>query len=84
MEIQNFVKVFESKYPRQLAEGWDNTGLLIDAEETFEKMLVCIDITEDVIDEAIAKGCKAILSYHPTLFKSFKFIPERIIILQLQ
>ena len=72
MNIRKFAKQFEQKYPRQLAEGWDNTGILIDAEDTFTKMLVCIDITEEVIDEAITKKCKGILAYHPTLFKAFK------------
>lgn len=77
MNIDLFAKNFEKYYPRQLAEGWDNTGILINAEETFSKMIICIDITEEVIDEAIKHECKAILAYHPTLFKSFKkIIPD--------
>ncbi|EAL43916.1 dinuclear metal center protein, YbgI/SA1388 family protein [Entamoeba histolytica HM-1:IMSS-B] len=77
MKIEEFARLFEKYYPKQLAENWDNTGILINSEEEFNLVLVCIDITESVIDEAINKKCKAILSYHPTLFKSFKkLVPE--------
>ncbi|KAL7713000.1 NGG1-interacting factor 3 [Entamoeba marina] len=72
MKTTSFINTLESHYPKSLSESWDNTGLLIEANDNVSKVLMCIDITKDVISEAIEQHCDFILSYHPTLFKSFK------------
>ena len=56
------------KYPRENACSWDNVGLLCgDPEQEIERLLVALDVTDDVIDEAIAMGADGILAHHPLL-----------------
>ena len=58
--------------PPELAEGWDNVGLLVDCGGTVKKVLVTLDITPEVVDEAAAKGCELIVSHHPVIFSPLK------------
>jgi dinuclear metal center YbgI/SA1388 family protein len=65
----------EEKYPRYLAEDWDNVGLIIgDRQKTITKVLVCLDITDEVVDEAISGEIDMIISHHPLIFKPLKKI----------
>lgn len=55
--------------PRELAEDWDNVGLLLgDPERPVRKVLVALDITEKVVQEAIGIGADLIVSHHPLIF----------------
>ena len=61
--------------PLPLQDDFDNAGLqigLTDAEVT--GVLLCLDVTEAVVDEAIASGCNFIVSHHPVIFKPLKRI----------
>jgi dinuclear metal center YbgI/SA1388 family protein len=65
----------ESFAPLSLAESWDNVGLLIEAPypRTGSKILLTIDLTPQVLDEAIQDPhVSVIISYHPPLFSAFK------------
>lgn len=54
--------------PREGAMSWDNVGQLLgDPEREVTRVLVALDITEDVADEAIAQGCQLIVSHHPVM-----------------
>ena len=54
--------------PRELAFDWDNVGQLLgDPEQRVEKLLVALDITEAVADEALEKGCQLIVAHHPVM-----------------
>jgi len=54
--------------PKELASGWDNVGhLLGDPDEAVERVLVALDITEAVADEALEKGCQLIVAHHPVM-----------------
>lgn len=54
--------------PGEGAMEWDNVGLLVgDPERLVERVLVALDITEAVADEAIAKGCELIVAHHPVM-----------------
>ena len=54
--------------PGERAMEWDNVGLLVgDPERPVERVLVALDITEAVADEAIAKGCELIVAHHPVM-----------------
>lgn len=67
------IRKIEGKYPRHLAEEWDNVGLIIgDRNKEINRILVCLDITNEVVDEAISKGIDMIVSHHPLIFKSIK------------
>ena len=61
--------------PLPLQEGWDNAGLQIGLTEAeVSGALLCLDVTEKVIDEAIDRGCNLVVSHHPLLFRGLKRI----------
>ncbi|MCP4452430.1 MAG: Nif3-like dinuclear metal center hexameric protein, partial [Planctomycetes bacterium] len=63
----------ESLAPLALAQDWDNVGLLLgDAEADVQSVLMCIDTTAAVVDEAIRMKADLILSYHPVMFDGVK------------
>ena len=75
MKIKEIVSALERFAPLPLQDGFDNAGLqigLTEAEAT--GALLCLDVTEPVIDEAIAHGCNLIISHHPLIFKGYKSI----------
>ncbi|GAF76375.1 unnamed protein product [marine sediment metagenome] len=56
--------------PPALAQSWDNVGMLIgDRSAKCQRILLCIDLTPPVLDEAISNKCQFIVSYHPPLFQ---------------
>ncbi len=75
MKIKEIVSALERFAPLPLQDGFDNAGLqigLTDAEAT--GALLCLDVTEAVLDEAIALGYNLVISHHPLLFKGCKSI----------
>ena len=57
--------------PVQLAEEWDNVGLLVgDLAAPLTRVLLCIDLTLDVVDEAISKEADGVVAYHPPIFQA--------------
>lgn len=75
MKIKEIVSALERFAPLPLQDGFDNAGLqigLTDAEAT--GALLCLDVTEAVIDEAIVLGCNLVISHHPLIFKGYKSI----------
>ena len=71
-EIANALEMFA---PLPLQEGYDNAGLQVGLHEAeVEGALLCLDVTEEVIDEAVASECNLIISHHPLLFKPLKRI----------
>ena len=70
MKIDKFIKIMESIAPPILKESYDNVGLMVgDREREVTKILVALDCTLKVIEEAKAMGAEVILSHHPLLFK---------------
>ena len=63
--------------PLPLQESWDNAGLQVGLTETeVSGALLCLDVNERIVDEAIAKGCNLIVSHHPLLFRGLKTISD--------
>lgn len=78
MKIKEILQVVEHLAPIQLQESFDNCGVQIgDANQEAKAVLLCIDVTEDVLDEAIRMGCNLVISHHPLAFKSFKSLTGR-------
>lgn len=78
MKIKELLCALERFAPLPLQDGFDNAGLqigLTDADAT--GALLCLDVTEAVIDEAIALGCNVIVSHHPLIFRGVKSITGR-------
>ena len=70
VKIKQVVDALEHYAPLPLQEGYDNAGLQVGLTEAVEMSgaLLCLDVTEDVVDEAIRKGCNLIVSHHPLIF----------------
>ena len=77
MKIKQVLSALEQFAPLPLQESWDNAGLQIGLTEAeVSGALLCLDVTEKVIDEAIAKGCNLVVSHHPLLFRGLKQVSD--------
>ena len=73
MKITDIIQELEKLTPLQYAEGFDNVGLLVgDANAEVKGALIILDTLEAVVDEAIAKKCNLIVSFHPIIFSGLK------------
>jgi dinuclear metal center YbgI/SA1388 family protein len=70
MKLEALLDIFEKLAPLQLSEEWDNTGLLVRplSSRSIKTLLLTIDLTESVLEEALDKKVEMILAYHPLLF----------------
>ena len=75
MKIKQVLSALERFAPLPLQESWDNAGLQLGLTEAeVSGALLCLDVNEQIIDEAIRKGCNLIVSHHPLLFRGLKQI----------
>ncbi|MDP2188922.1 MAG: Nif3-like dinuclear metal center hexameric protein [Sphingobacteriaceae bacterium] len=66
-------QALEAWAPPALQEDYDNSGLLVgDRQQAVTGVLVSLDLTEAVIEEALAKGCNVVVSHHPVIFGKLK------------
>lgn len=75
MKLSHIIAALEQLAPREIQENWDNSGLQVglpDGQEECSGILVCLDISENVIREAVSKNCNLVVSHHPLIFKGLK------------
>jgi len=75
VSLGEVVEVIEHLAPPSWAESWDNVGLLIEARppnEVVRRLLLTIDLTRPVLNEAIAQNTDLVIAYHPPIFKGLK------------
>lgn len=72
--IREIYKFLDEKYPFSLQEQWDNSGLLVNSISGCSGILLALDITNEVITEAIHKETDLIISHHPVIFHPLKKI----------
>ena len=73
VKVKDILREIEHYAPLPLQEGFDNAGVQVgDVNQHATGVLLCLDVTEEVLDEAIEMGCNLIISHHPLAFKSFK------------
>src|SRR5690242_15012145 len=73
MKISEIIQHLESIAPPELQESYDNAGLIIgNAVWNCTGILVSLDATEKVIEEAIKKNCNLVVAHHPILFRGIK------------
>ena len=71
-------KFLQEKAPFELQESFDNSGFLVGREGTqVSKILVALDITEQVVEEAAEQGVQLIVAHHPVIFGNVKSITDR-------
>ena len=72
-KVSDVIKAIEAVAPLRYQDEWDNSGLQVGfPDDPADKVLVCLDITEAIVDEAVRKGCSMIVSHHPLLFRGLK------------
>ncbi|KAH3744108.1 NGG1p interacting factor 3 family [Pelomyxa schiedti] len=78
MEYSLFIEMLEKFSPLQLAESWDNVGVIVEPlvsrRKPVKRCLLCIDLTLNVIEEAVTSAVDVVLAYHPVLFSNIKRI----------
>lgn len=75
VKCQVVMDALESIAPKRLAEDWDNPGLLVGAfNQDIHKILVCLDVSDGVVEQAIVAGANMIVAHHPLIFKGLKKI----------
>ncbi|GHV59060.1 hypothetical protein FACS1894182_12560 [Bacteroidia bacterium] len=73
MKIERITKILEDFAPLALQDDFDNSGIQVgDISQPLQGILVCLDVTEEVLDEAIELDCNLIISHHPLLFKPLR------------
>lgn len=69
MKLKEIISIIETYFPTESAMEWDNVGLLLgDREREIKKVLLTLDITYDIIEQAKAAGAELIWSHHPVMF----------------
>ena len=71
--VQHISEIMNRIAPRQLAEEWDNPGLLVGSfDSEVEKIFVCLDVTEETVNAAVNFGADLIIAHHPIIFRAVK------------
>lgn len=75
LTVAALVAVLDELAAFALAESWDNVGLMAgDPTRQVEGVMVALDPTEEVLDEAVANGCNVIVTHHPLIFKPLSVV----------
>ena len=75
MKLKEITDCIEEIAPLAFQEEYDNSGLLIGSPELeVQKVLITVDVTEEIMDEAMEKGCNMVISHHPVIFKGLKHL----------
>ena len=72
MKLEKWIKIMEEIAPCNLAQDYDNVGLLIGTEKEIGKVLVALDLSVPVAEEAIAEKVDLVLTHHPVFFHPVK------------
>lgn len=78
MKIAEIIQTIEEFAPLSYQENYDNAGLLTgNASAECSGVLICLDVIEKVIDEAVRKKCNLVLAHHPIIFSGLKKLSGR-------
>ena len=73
VKVQSIAEIMNRIAPRQLAEEWDNVGLLVGSfDSEVEKIFVCLDVTDETVKSAVDFGANLIIAHHPVIFRAVK------------
>ncbi len=73
--VKAIIQLFEKWVPKDYAESWDNVGLQVgDLEQSVQNLLITLDVTDEIVEEAIEHQVQLIIAHHPLLFKGLKQI----------
>ena len=77
MRVSDIIKAIEGVAPLRLQEEYDDSGLQVGLTDSeVHRVLVSLDITEKVIEEAIALDCQMVVSHHPLIFRPLRQVSD--------
>lgn len=77
MKCEAIIKKLEELAPTQYAEQWDNVGLLVGSKKKqVKKILIALDATDSVIEQAVHLGADMLITHHPMIFSGMKRIND--------
>ena len=69
MRVRDITDIIETFAPLSLQESYDNSGLIVGRpDDEVHGVLLAVDVTEEVLDEAEREGCNMIVTHHPIIF----------------
>ena len=75
--VNDLVKLLEELMPSNLAEDWDNVGLMLGRKgKTVKKILLALDLSKEVVEQAVAQKIDLIITHHPAIFKKLKRVVD--------
>ena len=75
MKVKDIIQVIEDFAPLSAQEGWDNSGLCVGSpDDEVNGVLMALDCTPELVDEAVACGADMIVTHHPLIFSGLKKI----------
>lgn len=73
MKVSRLIELLDRMYPFALAEEWDNIGLIAgDSKAEVTGVLLALDVTRGVLDDAAASGCNVVVTHHPVIFRAIQ------------
>jgi dinuclear metal center YbgI/SA1388 family protein len=76
-KCRDVMEYIEQLAPAELAEDWDNTGLLLGgSDKSISRIMVCLDVTSEALAAAVEKKADLMVTHHPVIFKGIKRISE--------
>lgn len=77
MKIKDVISALERFAPLPLQEDYDNAGLQVGLTEAdVSGVLLCLDVTEDIVGEALQQGCNMIVAHHPLIFRKLRQVSD--------
>lgn len=77
MKVKDVTNYLETIAPLQLQEEYDNAGLIIgNGDDQIKGVMICLDVTDEVLNEAINTNCNLIIAHHPLIFSGLKKIND--------
>jgi dinuclear metal center YbgI/SA1388 family protein len=75
--VNDLVELLEELMPSSLAEDWDNVGLMVGRKgKTVKRILLALDLSKEVVEQAIAQKIDMIITHHPAIFKKLKRVVD--------
>ncbi len=75
--VSKIVELLDELIPQHLAEDWDNVGLLLGRRQKHvKKIMLALDLTKDVVEQAIAKKVDMLVTHHPAIFKKLRSVVD--------
>ena len=76
--VNDICSIMEDFAPTNLAMDWDNVGLMLGrTNRKIEKVLLALDLTQEVVEQAIAEKVQMIITHHPAIFKKFSRVTDK-------